>query len=223
MGCSEKENNQIKQKIYGERKVSEIFDFLKPEGKVLDIGTGQGLHALFMAGKGLWVVAMDKDISALKKIGLANLVCAEAEHFPFRAGVFDNCLCIDVLEHLSQPEKCIAEACRVLKPQGKACFTTPCLNLPLRKIVPLYRKLLRVEFEGGRHWHIFKTVVLLGMLQRYFSVEKIRYRDFTIILKRTFNRGEVFDLWLSGVAERLPFLRFFAGANFIKVEKDKPI
>lgn len=47
---------------------------------------------------------------------------ADAEELPFKDNFFDFVFCLDVLEHLPHPEKCLAECARVLKNGAKALF-----------------------------------------------------------------------------------------------------
>jgi len=44
---------------------------------------------------------------------------------PFRDAAFDTVLCNEVLEHVPEPSKLMAEAARVLKPRGRLLLTTP--------------------------------------------------------------------------------------------------
>ena len=50
---------------------------------------------------------------------------ADAEHVPFREGVFDSLLCAETLEHLQDPYRCLDEIWRVLKPGGTCVITMP--------------------------------------------------------------------------------------------------
>jgi ubiquinone/menaquinone biosynthesis C-methylase UbiE len=55
---------------------------------------------------------------------------ADVESLPFEDGSFDFVLCVEVLRYLPDPEPCIREMARVLKPGG-VCLATaaPTLNL----------------------------------------------------------------------------------------------
>lgn len=52
-------------------------------------------------------------------------IFGSAYKMPVESEDYDTVLCTDVLEHLEEPGKAIAEACRVLKPGGYAIYTVP--------------------------------------------------------------------------------------------------
>ncbi len=54
-----------------------------------------------------------------------RFVQASAESLPFRDGSFEVVGLFDVLEHLSHPEECLAEARRILSPTGVCLVTVP--------------------------------------------------------------------------------------------------
>ena len=51
-------------------------------------------------------------------------VVASADNLPFDAQSFDVALCFQVLEHIENPQKVLAEIKRILKPQGYLILTT---------------------------------------------------------------------------------------------------
>ncbi len=82
--------------------------------RVLDLGCGQGPYARHFPGR------IGCDIKASPAVH----VVADAHATPFRAGTFEVVLCSEVLEHLREPERAIAEMYRVLRPSGKLVLTT---------------------------------------------------------------------------------------------------
>jgi ubiquinone/menaquinone biosynthesis C-methylase UbiE len=54
-----------------------------------------------------------------------EVVIGDAESMPFITNAFEAVICIDVLEHLNEPQKALKEIARVLKPHDKALITTP--------------------------------------------------------------------------------------------------
>jgi len=113
-----------------------------PEGgaKVLDIGCGQGFYLPLCRQLGLSWTGVDMDGQALLEVssqasrtGFAGAawVRASAEALPFPSHSFDAVILSEVLEHLTDPGRALAEAARVLKPAGVALITVPNADYPL--------------------------------------------------------------------------------------------
>ncbi len=198
---------------------AEIFDFFKPRGLVLDLGCGGGRNTHFMLEQGLAVVAMD---NSPKLVSLDNnAVRSDGTELPFRDESFDSVLCNHVLEHLPDPEPCIKEVHRVLKRAGVACFAAPCLNIPLKMLVPLYRRLARFDLTRAReeHLHVFSVRQLLSMLEPSFQLTDVRYTDFATIMQRRMGIGYGLDHLLSAATEKVSPLRYFAASVLVRCIK----
>ena len=109
---------------------------------VLDVCCGTGLIAQAAAGRGASVTGIDisKDMIAMAKTkGIAcQFQVGDAEALPFGDAHFDRVICNFGLYHLPEPDLAIAEAARVLRPDGVYAFTTWCGPdvSPLFRIVP---------------------------------------------------------------------------------------
>lgn len=58
-----------------------------------------------------------------------NTSCiADAHDLPFEDSTFDACIVVAVLEHVADPQRCVAEIVRVLKPSGFVYSETPFLQ-----------------------------------------------------------------------------------------------
>lgn len=98
-----------------------------PEGTILEIGTGLGAFALRMAPH-YRVVGMDLDpvVVARSFAGSAVLgVSGSAYELPVRDGSMDGLVIFDVLEHLSETDRALAEIRRVLRPGGVILMSVP--------------------------------------------------------------------------------------------------
>ena len=101
-------------------------------GEVLDIGCGSGYGSAHLA-QNLPANVTGVDISqeaidyAQQNYQAGNLryLRAPAEELPFEDGRFGLVVCFEVFEHLANPEALLAEAKRVLAPEGTFIVSTP--------------------------------------------------------------------------------------------------
>ncbi len=54
-----------------------------------------------------------------------RLTCAALEDLPYPDGAFDVVTCLDVIEHIEDDERAVAEVCRVIRPGGLLALTVP--------------------------------------------------------------------------------------------------
>ncbi len=102
---------------------------VKAGAKTLEIGCGIGSIAAFLTEKGCKVVAGDISQKAIefgreKHPGL-DLRVFPAEMLPFDDESFDLVLSFDLLEHIAEVDRHVAEVARALKPGGSYLFETP--------------------------------------------------------------------------------------------------
>jgi 2-polyprenyl-3-methyl-5-hydroxy-6-metoxy-1,4-benzoquinol methylase len=105
------------------------------KGKMLDVGCGLGHFCRYLRAKCVdaeiwgidfspWAIRHAKKLA--EQIGAKiQFVVGEALDLPFQDNFFDIVVAMEILEHLSEPEKFMEEAKRVLKPGGRIFFTTP--------------------------------------------------------------------------------------------------
>ncbi len=113
----------------------EIEERLGVHKIVLDIGCGGGLLTNYLAKVGHKVTGIDLSESSLRiarqgdSTQNVHYACANAYCLPFENGAFDVVAAMDVLEHVEEPSLLLAEASRVLKPNGLFFFHTFNRNL----------------------------------------------------------------------------------------------
>jgi 2-polyprenyl-6-hydroxyphenyl methylase/3-demethylubiquinone-9 3-methyltransferase len=108
-----------------------VLDDLQ-DTKLLDIGCGGGYLAEAFAKDGAEVYALDLSPNSVKTArdhaaqqGLSvRVLCGRAESLPFTAEVFDVVVMADVLEHLDDFVRALAESSRILKPGGLLLYET---------------------------------------------------------------------------------------------------
>jgi 2-polyprenyl-6-hydroxyphenyl methylase/3-demethylubiquinone-9 3-methyltransferase len=98
--------------------------------RVLDVGCGAGFLSNDIALRGREVTGIDIAADALAVAhahdasGRVRYVGGDALALPFEGGSFDAVCAMDLLEHVENPDRVIAEASRVLAPGGLFFFHT---------------------------------------------------------------------------------------------------
>lgn len=103
--------------------------------KILDVGTGAGRHALFLAGEGFACSACDLSAEGLKEVArtaadkglaIATQQCSADDLKYYDTGSFDGVLCFGVLYYLTHAQigAAMREMHRVLKPGGRLLVVT---------------------------------------------------------------------------------------------------
>ena len=101
---------------------------------VLDVGCGGGILSESMAKSGANVTGIDLSEPALEvaklhamEAGVENLsyeCCSTEDYAERHAGTFDIVTCMELLEHVPEPDQVISACQRLLKPGGAAFFST---------------------------------------------------------------------------------------------------
>lgn len=130
-------------------------------GRVLELGIGGGLNLAFYDPARVESVTGVDPSEGLRRIAMAaprpaglrvEVLEGEAESLPFEAGTFDTIVCTFTLCSVGSPQVSLAEARRVLKPEGRFLFSehglAPDLNVQRwqRRLEPLWKRL-----AGGCH------------------------------------------------------------------------
>ena len=99
-----------------------------PLGDLVDIGCGQGRILKLLASRAQRAVGVDIDSGARRSAraelllaGLPNCTLRQGDMYtlPFEDGEFDTAILDDVLDDASRPIDAIAEAARILNPEGR--------------------------------------------------------------------------------------------------------
>lgn len=115
---------------------------LRRGDRVLDLGCGFGRHAFEAARRGAEVVALDAGADELRDVQAmflamvtegeldvgschAGAVRADAGRLPFDDGAFDRVIAAEVLEHIPDDVRAMAELARVLRAGGTMAVTVP--------------------------------------------------------------------------------------------------
>ncbi|HEX3761512.1 MAG TPA: bifunctional 2-polyprenyl-6-hydroxyphenol methylase/3-demethylubiquinol 3-O-methyltransferase UbiG [Kofleriaceae bacterium] len=102
----------------------------EPRAAVLDLGCGAGYLTNFLAERGHRVTGIDTSAEALAvahrhdATASVEYLVGDACALPFPDGRFDAVCAMDLIEHVAEPERLVAESARVLRPGGLFFFHT---------------------------------------------------------------------------------------------------
>lgn len=96
--------------------------------RVLEVGCGPGFFLKRLCGHYQIAVGLDVSRTALaqgRALWGVTVVQGDAQALPMQPGSFGALIAFDVIEHLSRPERFLAEAHEVLEPGGLMIISTP--------------------------------------------------------------------------------------------------
>ena len=99
-----------------------------PAMTILDIGCGTGVNAAALAAKGHFVTGVDVSPVAIERFrghGFDGHVANLEDGLPLTSKRFEVVFASEVLEHVVDTERCLAEMFRVVVPDGRLVLSTP--------------------------------------------------------------------------------------------------
>jgi SAM-dependent methyltransferase len=137
-------------------RVRGVVTAARPGARVLDVGCGDGWLLDALAPTGARCLGLDVSGEAVSRAMARGIDARRTDldrgPLPVDAGVFDVVLCLDVLEHLFDPESVLGELRRAVAPGGRVVIAVPNgLNL-----------FNRVAFLSGRHLDVMDKAHLSG-------------------------------------------------------------
>lgn len=102
------------------------------KGQVLDDGCGVGMYVEHLAALGGCVTGFEYDLERAVSAHQRSerIACAAGENLPFPSACFDLVFSNEVIEHVRDDRKAVAEMVRVLRPGGRLALFCPNRGYP---------------------------------------------------------------------------------------------
>ena len=155
------------------KKISKICDLCNFKGnnqpgfRILEVGTGSGLHAKYVIENFEFLTYVGIDLSE-RILNLArtrslssltttcDLIAAEGTRLPFKDNTFDAVFISGCLHHFPDPFRGIQEMCRVAKPGGSIAVMEPNRFFPVNFLYAIFnaheRNILRMSRKNFSEW-----------------------------------------------------------------------
>jgi SAM-dependent methyltransferase len=163
----------------------------KKDGKILDVGCGNGNHLEWFKSHGWEVYGVEineeaSNICRRKGIKIHNGILQDAN---FCDDFFDVVSLVQVLEHMPDPSESIKEISRILKPKGILLIGVPNFGCYDRK---LFKKDW-IPLEVPRHLYHFELKSLTCLLNNHgFDIQEIKAKGFYLFGIKNFLKGSPF-------------------------------
>lgn len=168
----------------------------------LDLGCGEGIYCLELSKRNGRIVGIDYAVEAIMhakdramQAGVCpDLVVADAQELPFKDNCFEQLICLDVLEHIVDPDKVFREIKRVTFNEAKIIISVPNYYYFKRPVLP---------FDFSKHLKV------LGHLHAGFFLEelkkKLKENGFVLV------RFKYFHKFFSRLISEMSFLMLGPG------------
>jgi len=99
--------------------------------RVIDLGCGEGYGSHMLSEVAASVVGVDISSESIEhakptyKATNLSFEVGDVTKLPFQANEFDACVCLEVIEHVENPDDLLREVARILKPDGVFIASTP--------------------------------------------------------------------------------------------------
>ncbi len=136
----------------------------------LDAGCGTGLNLRHLPPGSTGIDINPRNVAIIqKRLPQQQIVLGDVEAMPFEDGSFATVLSTEVLEHVPDTSKAIAEIRRVLKPGGTFIGSTPAKS-PIWKL-----RFLSSTCPHDEPFHNEYTTAELGAMLKDFEIVKLGY------------------------------------------------
>lgn len=193
---------------------------------LLDLGCGFGeFGSIFFEEPAEAGIDLNRsDLRRAREKGVYRLLAqADARRLPFRDGSFASVLSVSTLEHVPRVELALAEAFRVLGPDGALVFTVPTDRLPQMLVVP--RALAKVRLAPLGAAYVRRLNASLGHVNLWNTcrwTEAVREAGFEVDMFRMIVSARATAVWDAGLGPAL-LERFWRLATGTRLARPKPL
>lgn len=158
----------------GER-VPRSSELVPKSNKLLDVGCSNGLIKFFIQNRVKKIYGIDNDKKALIKAKRKGLIVRkvnlEKDIIPYPSNYFDVVTCLDVVEHIRDPDLLIKKIYKVTKKNGLLIISTPNIRFTdhLIKLIvkgTFPKTSMDKGFNDEGHVHFFTYSDLINLLKR---------------------------------------------------------
>lgn len=120
------------KELYHKEQIQKIYYIIKElphSGKILDLGSGDGVLNQFLDSN-IELISFDisEELLKLNPNKKKNKIQGDIQNLPFKTNEFDYILSFSVFQDILNKKKAIRETYRVLKPNGKFIISFVCIN-----------------------------------------------------------------------------------------------
>ena len=168
----------FRKSILKQAKLRQIVGLLGPvSGQTcLDIGGDNGViswNLRKLGGTWTSVDISEKAVESIRRLVGERVELIAGPKLPFADGTFDAVVIIDMLEHLKEDYRFVAECHRVLKPNGRLVFNVP--HIKSWALLPPVRQMLGLTED--RHGHVrpgYTEAQMFDLMKDGFDVQEAR-------------------------------------------------
>lgn len=217
------------RKHIARKRAGTVIEMLSPKKneKVLDVGCGWGFAALMLSKYSVMTIGVDRVVAHLKTAKEiaeknsfnAKFVAGDALALPFKDGVFDKNMSMEMLEHIPNWKASLFELARVLKPEGTLVVSTPNRISPVpnfRALLIKYKLLKRPPIHDKP---IFPLRITKALREIGMNCVKIRFGNGTLpqTPDKMLKMVQVFEK----ILERIPVIRWFLINLYVSADKKR--
>lgn len=157
---------------FREKRIKDcILRYVKPRNTCLDVGCGSSLITRHLPNSSIGLDINPRNIPKLKKHAPhIRGIIGDAENLPFSDNRFDIVVCTEMIEHLLDKDKTVAEIYRVLKPKGLFIG-----SVPARSFIWKLRFFSFTYHDREPYHHNFTTKELKKLLKGFSILEMAHF------------------------------------------------